>query len=147
MVQGRDIREQVYRFALKGVSVERANSKAAEFAEVIIPQYIRSEALERIHWHQQRGDNVVIVSASLNLYLQPWCQKHNVELICTEAGSANGVLTGNYLGGDCSSLEKAIQVKKRYPLEEYDNIYAYGDTPEDNELLALADRRFYRCLK
>jgi len=144
---GGDIREKVFRFALKGVATEIAKSKAFEFAEVTIPQYIRSEALDRIDWHQQRGDRVVIVSASLNLYLQPWCRELGVDLICTEVESANGILTGNYLGGDCSSLEKAIRVKQRYQLEDYDNIYAYGDTPEDNELLAMTNKRFYQCLK
>lgn len=147
LVQGRGIREKVYKFALKGVAIEVASVKAAEFATDIIPNYIRIEALQRIEWHQQRGDKVVIVSASLNLYLQPWCQKHNVELICTEVESINGVLTGDYFEGDCSSLEKASRVKQRYLLEGYDNIYAYGDTPEDNELLALANKRFYQCLK
>lgn len=44
LVQGRDIREKIYRFALKGVATEVASVKAAEFAEVIIPLYIRSEA-------------------------------------------------------------------------------------------------------
>lgn len=144
---GGDIRERVFRFALKGVSTEATQAKAIKFAADIIPNYIRSEALARINWHQQRGDKVVIVSASLSLYLQPWCQKLGVELICTEVESANGVLTGNYLGGDCSSLEKASRVKQRYLLEGYDNIYAYGDTPEDNEMLALANNRFYQCFK
>lgn len=146
-MQGYDIREKVFRFALKGVDIEVARAKAIEFSNDVMPRYIRSEALERIEWHQQRGNKVVIVSASLNLYLQPWCQKLGIDLICTELESANGILTGNYLGGDCSSLEKAIRVKQCYLLEDYDNIYAYGDTPEDNEMLALANKRLYQCLK
>jgi phosphoserine phosphatase len=29
-------------------------------------------------------------------------------------------------------------------LKEYAEIYAYGDTPEDEAMLALATRRYYR---
>jgi hypothetical protein len=37
-----------------------------------------------------------------------------------------------------------IRCAVAYDLQSYGAIYAYGDTPEDAELLQLADRQFYR---
>jgi HAD superfamily hydrolase (TIGR01490 family) len=105
---------------------------------------VRTEALERIRWHRAAGDRVVVVSASLRPYLRAWCDTLGLELICTELESRGGVLTGRYLGGDCTGAEKARRVRVRYDLERYPVIYAYGDTHEDHELLRLASKRYFR---
>lgn len=105
---------------------------------------VRPEALDKIRWHQAQGDTVVVVSASLYPYLSAWCRELGVELICTELEVKEGRVTGRYSGGDCSGHEKARRVRERYELERYPVIYAYGDTPEDAELLALAHRRYFR---
>jgi len=105
---------------------------------------LRREALERIHWHKQRGDTVVVVSASLKIYLEDLCRGLDLDLICTELEARDGVLTGRYLGGDCTGPEKARRVRAAHDLSRYSNIHAYGDTPEDAELLELATRRHYR---
>jgi phosphatidylglycerophosphatase C len=109
-----------------------------------LPRTVRPEALAKIRWHQAQGDTVVVVSASLDLYLSAWCIEHGVELICTELESKGGLLTGRYLGSDCAGPEKARRVLERYDLSRYPVIYAYGDTPEDEELLSLASRRYFR---
>ena len=62
----------------------------------------------------------------------------------TELESRRGVLTGRYLGGDCTGAEKARRVRARYDLGRYPIIYAYGDTHEDRELLDLASKRYFR---
>ena len=56
----------------------------------------------------------------------------------------NGRLTGRYRGADCSGAEKARRIKERYDLTRYPIVYAYGDTEEDREMLALAHERYYR---
>jgi HAD superfamily hydrolase (TIGR01490 family) len=104
----------------------------------------RPEALERIRWHKERGDTVVVVSASLRPYLEDVCRGLELELICTELERRGAILTGRYRGGDCTGPEKARRVCAGHDLTRYDTIHAYGDTPEDAELLELATRRHYR---
>lgn len=104
---------------------------------------IRPEALDRIRWHQAQGDTIVVVSASLDPYLSAWCRQLGVELICTQLEVKHGRATGRYDGGDCTGREKARRVRERYELARYPVIYAYGDTPEDADLLALAHRRYF----
>jgi HAD superfamily hydrolase (TIGR01490 family) len=105
---------------------------------------IRPEALDKIRWHQANADRVVVVSASLAVYLRPWCASLGLELICTELEAKTGTLTGRYAGGDCTGREKARRVLARYDLRQYSTVYAYGDTREDSELLGLANKRYYR---
>ena len=109
-----------------------------------LEQRVRPEANERIGWHQARGDRVVVVSASLDCYLVPWCRARGLELICSELELHAGVCTGRYRGGDCTGPEKARRVLERHELRDYEQVFAYGDTPEDRELLGLAQRRFFR---
>ena len=109
-----------------------------------LPHVLRPEAMARLAWHRERGDRIVVVSASLDAYLAPWCRAHGLELICSELESREGVLTGNYRGGDCAGAAKAARVRANLRLEDYACVHAYGDTVEDRELLALAHRPVYR---
>lgn len=125
----------------------RAQAEVAELGEryaETLEQRVRPEANERIAWHQARGDRVVVVSASLDCYLVPWCRARGLELICSELELRAGVCTGRYRGGDCTGPEKARRVLERCELGAYQQVFAYGDTPEDRELLGLAQRRFFR---
>ena len=130
--------------AFKDVSAESLKQQGIRYANEVIPKHLRASAMERIDWHQQRGDTVVIVSASLDVYLRPWCDQHGLALLCTEAQIAQGKLTGQLATPHCSSQEKVNRVKDAYDVSDYQQIYAYGDTPNDNELLSLADHRYYQ---
>ena len=141
---GERIRKKVFKFGFKDTLASDVKGQAAYFAAEILPNLIRPEALARIKWHQDRGDEVRVVSASLDLYLAPWCEQYNIALSCNQVESVNGKLTGSFVGRDCSAGEKRRRVEDAYDLDRYEHIYAYGDTVEDKELLQLADYPFYR---
>lgn len=137
------IRQRLVKFGFRGVPQQVMDSKGLEHANDYIPTVLRDEAMERIAWHKANGDRVIVVSASLAVYLQPWCESMNIELLAAELEAVNGVLTGNYLNGDCSGTNKAERVQDHVQLKDYATVYAYGDTTEDNELLALAQRKYF----
>ncbi|MCQ4504536.1 haloacid dehalogenase-like hydrolase, partial [Vibrio parahaemolyticus] len=60
--------------AFSGKETQHIDAIGATFAHEVIPLYLRSEAMERLAWHQHRGDTIVVVSASHNAYLKPWCE-------------------------------------------------------------------------
>jgi len=137
-------RPVVARVAFHGASAAAAGDLGRMYATEVLPGTVRRRALERVAWHQQQGDDVVVVSAALDVYLRPWCESRGLGCICTEREGRNGRLTGRYRHGDCSGAEKVRQIRERYPLERYSQVYAYGDTSEDREMLALAHRKYYR---
>jgi len=137
-------RSRVCAFGFRGRSEAEIRNAGVTFATERLPGTIRAHALERIRWHREQKDLVVVVSAALDVYLKPWCDSHGLDVICTELDSVNGILTGKYRGGDCVGREKARRIVSRYDLSSFEIVFAYGDTTEDADMLALAHRRFFR---
>jgi phosphatidylglycerophosphatase C len=144
VVSDRAIRKAMSRVVFHGEQTERLRSLGQRYAAEVLSGLLRPAARERIAWHKARGDRVVVVSASLDVYLEPWCAAMAVDVICTRLEADDGRVTGRYLRGDCCGLEKAKRIRERYALAEYGTVYAYGDTEEDREMLALADKKFFR---
>lgn len=144
LVSDQRIRHAMSRVGFWRAEPARVRRLGEAYAHDVLPRLIRPQALERIGWHQARGDRVVVVSASLDVYLEPWCRTVGVEVICTELEVRGGRLTGRYAEGDCCGAAKGARIRARYALDQFDTIYAYGDTEEDREMLVLAHRRFFR---
>lgn len=144
LVSGSAIRARVARFGFQGLDAAQAEQAGRRFADEVLPGAIRPGALQRIAWHREQGDTVVVVSGAFDLYLRPWCERHGLDLLCSSLEVEHGVLTGRYRGAQCVGPEKPRCVGERYDLSSYAQIYAYGDTREDLDMLALAHRRWYR---
>jgi len=139
--RGRQVAASV---GFRGEDAARMRRLGLEYATSTLPAQVRQPALDRIAWHRSRGDQVVIVSASLDLYLSPWCAGRGLDCICTTLEERDGRLTGRCAGGDCAGLEKVRRIRQRFDLGRYETVYAYGDTAEDREMLELAQRKYYR---
>lgn len=122
----------------------RVRELGRRFARERLRSFLRPHALERLRWHIDRGDRVIVVSASLACYLEPWAEEAGVEVICSRLQVRGGRLTGRYEGSDCCGEEKAARLRHILDAERYGEIYAYGDTDEDRDMLRLASRRFFR---
>jgi HAD superfamily hydrolase (TIGR01490 family) len=131
-------------FGFRGKPESEVREAGAIYARDVLPKAIRKRALERIAWHKAQGDTVVVVSGSLDVYLRAWCREHGLDLICTELEVEDGIVTGRYREGDCIGKEKARRILERYNPDDYPVIYAYGDTRDDDEMLGLASRRYFR---
>ena len=143
-VSGSNGRQIATRVGLQGEKAARVRNLGVEYATTVLPTMLRRRALERIDWHKGQGDCIVVVSASLDVYLNPWCTAMGVEVICTQIEEKAGRLTGKYVLGDCTGAEKARRIRERYDLARYARIYAYGDSDEDREMLDLAHEKYYR---
>src|SRR5687768_13289465 len=75
------IRKVLSRASFLGDDLGRVQARGEAFARDVLPDLIRPIALERIAWHKDRGDRVVVVSASLDAYLVPWCRTLGLDLI------------------------------------------------------------------
>jgi hypothetical protein len=113
-----------------------------------IMQWLRPSALARIQWHKERGDRLVMVSASLDLYLKPVADKLGFDdLLCTQLNSYNHIYDGKLTGENCRGPEKVSQLKELLgSLSEYE-LYCYGDSAGDKELLLAADYPYYRAFE
>ena len=131
-------------YYLKGMNAQEFQKVAQTFSLEYIDMIVRPKAMEKILWHKKEGHTVVVVSASMRCWLQPWCDQQDLQLISTELEIEDHKLTGQFSTKNCYGVEKENRLKEMYDLSVYDHIYAYGDSSGDKELLALADESFYK---
>jgi HAD superfamily hydrolase (TIGR01490 family) len=131
-------------YFFKGMSEEKFMQVANEYSLEHINTILRPKAMNKIAWHKEQGHKVVVVSASIECWLKPWCDKNGLGLISTKIEIKDGLVTGKFLSKNCYGIEKANRVQEAYDLSEYGHIYAYGDSRGDKELLELADESFYK---
>lgn len=127
----------------RGMRREEAQLLGKHFCDDKIADQIRPRAIDKLGWHKARGDKIIVVSASLDLYLRHWCEKQGVELLCSELADNQNVLNGKYKGKDCTGSEKARRIRCHLDLQDFDTIYAYGDSEEDLAMLELAQIKFF----
>jgi HAD superfamily hydrolase (TIGR01490 family) len=137
-------KQMMFSYFFKSMDEQEFQKVAQEYSLKHISTILRPKAMEKIAWHKEQGHKVVVVSASIECWLKPWCDKHELELIATKIEMKDGIVTGKFLTKNCYGIEKANRVQKAYRLSDYDYIYAYGDSRGDKELLELADKRFYK---
>ena len=144
IIKNNVMKETVITFYFKNENVSELWSKGREYDSVKIDGMIRCKAREKIEWHQSRGDKIIVVSASANIWLKSWCQRNSVDLIATELEEVNGKITGKLINGNCYGNEKVLRVMRLVNIEDYEEIYAYGDSRGDKELLSIAHKPFYK---
>ena len=108
---------------------------------------INPEALQRLHWHQQQGDRVLLCSASPRLLLQPLADWLKVELLCTELEQREGHWRPVLVSANCKGPEKVRRLEEHLGPLEGRSIEAYGDSKGDRELLRTATIPHYRSFR
>ncbi|MEJ7827548.1 MAG: HAD-IB family hydrolase [Segetibacter sp.] len=137
-------KEQVLKVFFKDFSWNAFEQLCLNFGKTEVPKLIRKEALQRILWHKTQGDRVIIVTASIEYYLQAFIREYEIEVIGTLLEVREGKLTGNFSGLNCYGPEKVDRIQSLIKLQEYDEVYCYGNSKGDKEMLALANFSFYK---
>ena len=138
------MKERAISFFFKNESITDLWKKGKQYSSDKIDNMVRDKAKEKIKWHQSRGDKIIVVSASANIWLESWCLKNNIDLIATELEEIDGKITGKLINGNCFGNEKVVRVKKKVNIKDYEEIFAYGDSRGDKELLDFADKPYYK---
>jgi HAD superfamily hydrolase (TIGR01490 family) len=137
-------KEKVFAYFFKNEPFEEFSSRCREFSLKIMPGLIKPEAIQKIYDHLGNGDRVIIISASFENWLIDWCKFMNIELIGSRIEIKKGIITGKFNGKNCYGIEKVIRLNQYLDINQFSDIYAYGDSNSDLPLLELANHRFYK---
>jgi phosphatidylglycerophosphatase C len=144
-----EVKEKILAMFFKGLPYPYLKEWGEKYAKEQLDRYIKPEALARLRWHQQQGHRCVLISASVECYLLPWAKRYGFDEVitsCLEIDEEECV-TGHLIGLNCWGEEKCKQLKEKLGPKSHYQLYAYGDSRGDRELLALADYPFYRCFQ
>jgi HAD superfamily hydrolase (TIGR01490 family) len=147
LIKNYKAKEYFLKYFFNGNSEQLFKKLAKEFSLNYIDKIIRKEAVEKIEWHKKQKHRIIVVSASIDYWLKPWCDKNDLELIATKIEVIDSIITGKLLTKNCYGKEKANRLKEIIDFANYTEIYAYGDSNGDKEMLELADnnKRYYKC--
>jgi phosphatidylglycerophosphatase C len=139
-------KERLLTAAIRGRDGDELKRAGEAFARNIIPGLLRDDMMARFRRHRDEGHLCVLVSASLDLYLEPWAREAGfAHAICSRlAFDGAGRATGALQGPNCHGAEKVARIRAwladKGPIGQS---AAYGDTKGDAPMLAMVDEGFW----
>ncbi len=144
LISKQKAKEKLLTWFFKDYNVHAFSKICTAFTREKLPQLMNPAAAKKIVEHKRNGDEVVVVTASATNWIEPWCQQNNIALLSTPLEATDDKLTGKLAGLNCNDNEKAKRILKKYDLNDYSSVYAYGDTKGDKAMLQLATHAFFR---
>ncbi|HLP92579.1 MAG TPA: HAD family hydrolase [Saprospiraceae bacterium] len=139
-------KEGLLRIFFKGKARQELEAIGVAFCWEKLPGITRRALLDTLKAAADRGEQVVIVSASPEIWLAPFCREAGFALLCTElAYQQTGVFphetprfTGYFATPNCNGAEKARRILEAYSLADFSHIIAYGNSRGDEAMFGLA---------
>lgn len=131
-------KETLFAFMFKGMSKDKFTQLCQDFKSVI-DNNLKSSTISYLKRHQKQGHQVVIVSASIINWIEPWAKSYGIkDVIATKIEfDINNKLTGRFLTPNCHGSEKANKIHELFGDISSLNTFAYGDSKGDNAMLSL----------
>ena len=142
-------KQKVFAHFFKGMTLDAFDALCQRFANDN-RHLLRPQALEALNKAISEGAEVVIVSASIDNWVQAFFEGvrregvRSIQVIGTQIEVEEGVLTGRFLTKNCYGQEKVNRIRALFPNRQDYHLTAYGDSRGDQELLAFADESHYK---
>ncbi len=136
------------RAILGGLAREDLASWTERFLDRLVARGLRSEARHTMDRHRAVGDRLVLATASLDLYVEPFGARLGFDaVLCTRvAWDPQGRLTGALSGPNCYGAAKLARVESWTATSGLTGpLSVYADHHSDLELLQRAERPVAVC--
>jgi HAD superfamily hydrolase (TIGR01490 family) len=144
IVKNYKAKEMLIKYFFKGMDFEDFNKKSTRYSLNNLRFFLNETAKERIRWHKAQGHKMIVVSASIINWIEPWASREGFEaVLSTELEVEDGKLTGRFATKNCYGIEKVNRLKEYLDSNKSYYLYAYGDTKGDRELLEFANESYY----
>tara|TARA_B100000927_G_scaffold289635_1_gene286651 strand:+ start:1985 stop:2578 length:594 start_codon:yes stop_codon:yes gene_type:complete len=127
---------------------EFSKNELIKHAKNFVPyfsKFIRESSKDYIKNNVKNDPNnaqAFIVSASMDIWIDPIASHLNLNAISTKSLFINEKFYG-IDGNNCNNQQKAIRIKEEIDLDKFDLILAFGNSKADQDMLDLADKKFY----
>ncbi len=134
-------KQKVFAHFFKDTTLDDFNALCKAFA-ASSSHLLRPNAIEAINHAIKEGSEVLIVSASIDNWVQPFFPQ--VKVVGTQIEVIDGKLTGRFISKNCYGHEKVNRILSLYPNRHDYHLTAYGDSRGDKEMLAFADESHFK---
>ena len=140
-------KQHIFAHLFEGMRIEKFDKLCHTFAEE--HQYLlRPQGIQRVHEALEAGEQVLVVSASIDNWVRPFFLirgLEGVEVLGTQIEVVDGRLTGRFKTNNCYGAEKVRRITDVFPHDRQAyTIEAFGDSRGDKEMLAFADQGHYK---
>lgn len=126
--------------ALGGREFTAVDEIARSYVTDLVMRRLRPDCLRRWQWHRARGHQLVLASASPELYLRHLGTLLGADqVISTGMVVVNGRLTGQLATPNCRGEQKASRVREYLDARPHGTVWVYANGTVDRPTLALAD--------
>lgn len=134
------VKERVIARFFKGMPYAELEALGNSFAKNGLECHMTKKGWELLERHRKNKDRLIVISASLEVYLKPFAEKLGVEMCLGTRLEVDkeGRITGKLLGQNCWGEEKVSRLLEYTGPKDY-ILYAYGNSRGDKELLEFAD--------
>ncbi|MBR2097355.1 MAG: HAD-IB family phosphatase [Prevotella sp.] len=129
-------KQRIFSWFFKGMPLETFDALCQDFAHAH-RHLLRSDTVRLLEQALAEGSEVLIVSASIDNWVQPFFP--SVTVLGTQIEVIGGRLTGRFLTPNCYGQAKVRRILALHPDRYSYHLTAYGDSRGDRELLAFAD--------
>lgn len=138
-------KERFLAATLGSIAQRELEDAGRQYASTRLPAQIRPEMLVRVQEHRRKGHMLVLVSASLAIYLKWWAKEMGFDaVLATELEFRDGRFSGRLASLNCWGPEKVRRLRQLLRGDQPLVCYAYGDSRGDKEMLAVADHPWRR---
>jgi len=132
-------KEALFGRLLTGRPLASLEQAAESFADRLVTDGLRRDTLDRVQAHAAAGHELVVVSASPELWVAPVARRLGFTTVLATRleVDAAGYLTGRLVGRNCRGPEKVSRLRG-WLGDETPLVLAYGDSRGDREMLAFA---------
>ena len=140
-VSNHSAKEALLRRFLRGRDASDLGRIIDEFIRNRLASLVNRAALDRIAWHQSHDHQLIVLSASPELYLVPWARSHGISNVL---GTRFDLSALRILGRNCSGAEKIARLEGFLGSLGGYELHVYADSSSDLPLLECATQRYWR---
>ena len=140
------VKQKIFSYFFKGMKIDDFNALCTRFAERN-KHLLRPAGIEKVRQAiAEEHTTILIISASIDNWVRPFFDEidKKIQVLGTQIETKEGRLTGQFTSKNCYGEEKVNRLTALYPHREAYYLIAFGDSRGDKELLAFADKGFYK---
>jgi len=128
----------------RGVKKGTLETWANDFCKQFFNTLLRPKGLAKIRSLQAENYRIILVTASVDIWVKPFAEKLGAELIATEFLFENNLFTGRFATSNCRGPEKVRRLKNHLNQKELPPYLMFGDSDGDQALYDQASKYFHR---